>query len=419
MTTTLITDPSTAPTSATDQTTRIGGGSPTVLMGFAEAMAAIEAAWSLQQAGYRVVAFRRRGRRAALHHVRGVQLYDVPAPELDVQATLNAVQSLIDRVGPATVLPLDDHSLWLCRELAGAEEPIAGATDLAVDCALDKSLQVATAERAGIPVPRTRVLADPRDAAPIDAPVIVKAAQAVCEAGGRLTRPSAVVCATEAELELAAARSWHGPVIVQPLIRGVGEGMFGHAGANGITGWSAHRRVRMFNPHGSSSSACESVDVDEELVEPTSRFLESIGWRGMFMLEFLRDAEGTPWFMELNGRAWGSMALARRRGFEYPAWTVNAALDPLYEPTVPDRPPEALCRNLGLELVYLMFVMRGPQSDTPVEWPPLSRAIRDVFGRHPGGRWYNWNAEQPHVLVRDAAITVSDAVLKVFRRRRP
>ena len=43
----------------------------------------------------------------------------------------------------------------------------------------------------------------------------------------------------------------------------------------------------------------------------------------MFMLELLRDAAGTPWFMEVNGRPWGSMALAVRRGFDYPVWAVR------------------------------------------------------------------------------------------------
>ena len=416
----LITDSSTEPTLATlPARAGIRGESPTVLMGFAEAMAAIETAWSLQQAGYRVVAFRRAGRKAALRHVRHVQMYEVPAPEQDAEGTVEALETLLRNTRPAAVLPLDDHSLWVCRQLEKAGVSIAGASDLAVDYALDKSLQVAAAEAAGIPVPQTQVVADPREAGPIDAPVIVKAARAVCEANGRLVRPPGVVCATEAELEVAAARSWHGPVLIQPLIRGVGEGLFGHAGRDGVTGWSAHRRVRMFNPHGSSSSACESIDVDAQLVEPACRFLETIGWRGMFMLEFLRDADGTPWFMELNGRAWGSMALARRRGFEYPAWTVNAALDPLYEPTVPERPPAALCRNLGLELVHLMFVVRGPQSDTPVEWPRLGRAIRDVFGRHAGGHLYNWNAAQPRVLLSDTTGTVAGTALRVFRRRRP
>lgn len=389
-------------------------------MGFAEAMAAVETAWSLQQAGYRVYAFRRAGRKAALRHVRGVNLYDVPAPEQDARATVRAVASLLADLRPAALLPLDDHSLWVCHQLekeAGVK--IAGATEAAVEYALDKGLQVAQAEQAGIPVPPTQVLSDPREAGAIDAPVIVKAARAVCEADGGLVKPSAMVCAGEADLEQASARAWHGPVLVQPLIRGVGEGLFGHAGVEGITGWSAHRRVRMFNPHGSSSSACESIAVDRQLIEPARRFLEAIGWRGMFMLEFLRDADGMPWFMELNGRAWGSMALARRRGFEYPAWTVRSALEPDYEPGVPERPPAVLCRHLGLELVYLMFVVRGPQSDTAVEWPTMGRAVRDVFSRHPGGHWYNWNPAQPQVIVSDILATAGETALGVVRRWRP
>lgn len=415
----LITDFITEPISATRSSrARNRSGSPTVLMGFAEAMAAIETAWSLQQAGYRVIAFRRAGRKAALRHVRDVEVYDVPAPEQDAWATVKALEALLSTLRPTAFLPLDDHSLWLSNQVKEIGIAMAGASDLAAECALDKSLQVAAAAATGIPVPPTQVADDPREAAPIDAPVIVKAAHAVCEANGRLVRPSASVCANDADLELAAEKSWHGPVLIQPLIRGIGEGMFGHAGPTGITGWSAHRRVRMFNPHGSSSSACESVDVDEQLVEPAVRFLEAIGWRGMFMLEFLRDSDGTPWFMELNGRAWGSMALARRRGFEYPAWTVSAALDSLYEPTVPSQPPAAVCRNLGLELVYLMFVLRGPQSETPVEWPRFGRAIRDVFGRHPGGYWYNWNAAQPRVMLSDIVGTVAGTTLKVFPKRR-
>ena len=45
-----------------------------VLVGFAEAMAAIEATWSLQEAGFRVVAFTRGGAKPALRRVRGVEL---------------------------------------------------------------------------------------------------------------------------------------------------------------------------------------------------------------------------------------------------------------------------------------------------------------------------------------------------------
>lgn len=399
-------------------TGRPGSDRPTVLIGFADALAGIETAWSLQDAGYRVMAFRRAGQRPAIRHVRGVDLYDVPAPETDALATVDAVRSLLRTVRPAAVLPLDDHSLWVCSKIQDTGVAIAGSSGVAIECALDKSLQVAAAERAGVPVPPTQVLDDPRDAGPIDSPVIVKAAHPVCESGGMLVRKTAVVCANDAELARAATKSWCGPVLVQPLINGVGEGVFGHSGEHGVTGWTGHRRVRMVNPHGSASSACRSCPVDAALVAPCTRFLNEIGWAGMFMLEFLRDRDGMPWFMELNGRAWGSMALARRRGFEYPAWTVRATLEPDFDPPVPQNPPDAFCRHLGLDLVHLLFVARGPQSDAEIEWPRLNRSVRDVFSRQPAGHLYNWNRSQPHVLVTDTARTLGEYARKIVRSER-
>ena len=170
-------------------------------------------------------------------------------------------------------------------------------------------------------------------------------------------------------------------------------------------------------PSGFSLVRLPVEPVDKDLLEPSERFLNTIGWRGMFMLEFLRDSDGKPWFMELNGRAWGSMALARRRGFEYPAWTVQATLRPSFEPVPPTRPPEILCRNLGLELVHLMFVARGPQSNAPMEWPRLGRAVRDVCTFPRGDRLYNWNRSQPTVLVADTLETLRQYIRKMIRQR--
>ena len=210
---------------------------------------------------------------------------------------------------------------------------------------------------------------------------------------------------------------WPDPTLVQPLIRGVGEGLFGHVGKRGVIAWSAHRRVRMVNPQGSASSACRSQPVDPELIGPSERFLLDIGWQGLFMLEFLRDADGVPWFMELNGRAWGSMALARRRDFEYPAWTVKATLDTDFEPTPPPPGPDIVCRNLGLELVHVLFVVRGPQSAAQTGWPGRAKTLRDVLSLRRTDRWYNWCRSQPHVLAADTMGTLHGQLLRLRRRR--
>jgi hypothetical protein len=398
--------------------TSISADRPVILMGFAEALAGIETAWSLQGAGFKVVAFCRAGNRPALRHVRNLEIHDVPHPELDATATAAAVRALCDVLTPTALLPLDDNALWVCSQLKDSPALLAGASGSTADYALDKSLQLDVATRVGLPVPSTEVLDDLTNATSIRFPVMVKPARAVYEVEGGLQRLTGVICGNDEEFGRAAAMRWPGPVLVQPLIHGVGEGLFGHVGPQGVTAWSCHRRVRMVNPHGSASSACRSHPVNGDLIEPSERFLSAIGWEGMFMLEFLRDSNGKPWFMELNGRAWGSMALARRRGFEYPAWTVQAALEPDFEPTPPEQPPEILCRNLGLEIIHLMLVARGPQSDAPMEWPRLSRAIRDVCRVTRSDRLYNWNSSQPDVLVADTFGTLRQYLGNMVRKLR-
>jgi hypothetical protein len=157
----------------------------------------------------------------------------------------------------------------------------------------------------------------------------------------------------------------------------------------------------MTDPRGSASSACRSISVDEDIRKKTELLLASVGWRGMFMLELLRDAAGTPWFMEVNGRPWGSMALARRRGFEYPAWTVQAALDPGFAPTAPESPPDVLARHLGMELAHLAFVLRGPQSKALTSWPRFWPTLGAMARPSRRNRLYNWRRSEPDVLAVD------------------
>jgi hypothetical protein len=199
-------------------------------------------------------------------------------------------------------------------------------------------------------------------------------------------------------------------MLVQPLLRGTGEGLFGLAGAAGIEAWSAHRRVRMMNPAGSGSSACASIPVDPTLPDPAAALLLGAQWRGPFMLELLRDDAGRAWFVEFNGRMWGSLALARRAGLEYPAWAVRQALDPTFVPAPTGTSDGLLCRHAGRELVHLMMVARGPRSDAlATSWPGRLRSFGDVMRVRRTDRWYNFRRGNGSVLFADTVQTVADA----------
>lgn len=380
---------------------------PIALVGFADALAAVESAWSLLDDGFDVVAFSRAGRPPALARVAGVRVVPVTPPEQDVKATLADLRRLVAGTGPAVVLPLDDHAVWLVDHVAADDVTltVAGPTGDRAALALDKRQQLAVAEAAGLVVPSTTDGAVPPAG---DGPWLVKSALAVVERDGRLARPAGARAATPAAVA-AAVEALAGPALVQPVVEGVGEGVFGLATDRGVEAWSAHRRIRMMNPKGSGSSACRSQPVDRDLRAGVERFVAATGWRGVFMVELLRDAAGTPWTMELNGRLWGSLALARHRGFAYPAWAARLALDPTYSPAaagaVPADPPEVTARHLGRELVHVAAVAREAIRGSG-DGPPLGRTLVDVARVRRGDRWYNWRSGAARVLVADTAATV-------------
>jgi hypothetical protein len=377
-----------------------------VLAGFADALAAIESVWSLLDDGFEVHAFARSGTRPPLRRCAGLRISYLTPPEQDARRAVADLSRLVADLCPAALLPLDDHAVWLASQaaaagaLAAGQAVLAGPAGLAAELALDKSQQIKAARSAGFAVPPST---DPAGGTlPGPGPWMVKPALAVELAGGSLRRRTGKVTGSEAAAREAAA-AIGGPALAQPLIEGTGEGVFGLATAAGPMALSAHRRIRMMNPHGSGSSACCSVPVAAELAGPLRAFLGLTGWRGIFMIELLRDANGTPWFMELNGRAWGSMALACRRGLAYPAWAVRAALDPAWRPAEPAPAPHLTARHLGREIVHLGAVLAYGGA-------PRLRTVRDVLTVRRSDRWYNWRRGNACVFAADAWATVRSQV---------
>jgi len=202
-------------------------------------------------------------------------------------------------------------------------------------------------------------------------------------------------------------------LLLQKYVIGVGEGVFGLATPEGVQAWSAHRRLRMMNPHGSGASACLSIPVDQSIRQKTEALIGNARWTGLFMIELLRDRSGAAWFVELNGRPWGSMALARRQGLEYPAWSASMALaHGSYVCTAKSASPGLVCRNLGRELMYLLFVIRGPKSAAMVNWPSIWTALRAILQTSRCERYYNWRRDDKRVFFADCFYTLRDNLFK-------
>ena len=399
-------------------------GRATVVTAFAEALSAPEVAWSLLDAGFNVTSIARRGRGSALRHSRKVVCHEICPPEKGMAQALRDMASVLKSVsdrhnGPILLFPLDDTALWMCSELAPNESWIlVGPGKSSADLALNKHQQTRLACEAGFKVPETGVASSVDQAIAlgeqIGFPLVLKPVECTPVRNGRKIARRTRICANANEFE-AVLREWNEsiPVLLQKYIIGVGEGVFGLATPEGVQAWSAHRRLRMMNPHGSGASACVSIPVDQNIRQKTEALIGKARWTGLFMVELLRDRSGKAWFVELNGRPWGSMALARRQGLEYPAWSAFMALAPgSHVDTAKSASPGLVCRNLGRELMYLLFVIRGPRSAAMVEWPSIWKALRTILQTSRSERYYNWRRDDKRVFFADCFYTLRNNLLK-------
>lgn len=397
----------------------------TVLIGFAEALAAPEVLWSLVDGGFKVIAFARRGRASALRYSRHVICHEICAPEKDIQKSQEELQSLLGSLSSSesseklVLFPLDDKAVWLCSKIQLNERwSLAGPSGPCADLALNKNVQVESAREAGLNVPNTALIRTSKEAFDFGEangfPVILKAADCVPVYQGRVYSCRKWICANRGELDRAMGQ-WQEkvPLLAQSFVTGNGTGIFGLAAEEGVRAWSGHHRVRMMNPQGSGSSACESEPVAEALKQNAQRMIRNSGWRGLFMIEMLRDDAGNDWFVEINGRPWGSMALCRRQGYEYPAWHVELALNP--KSNVGANAPSSrtvLCRHMGREFMHVLFVMVGAKSNALSKWPSFWRTIKDVLRFRKKDGYYNLRKDDLKVFFADFYYTVHDNVFK-------
>ena len=176
----------------------------------------------------------------------------------------------------------------------------------------------------------------------------------------------------------------------------------------GVHHLSAHRRVRMMNPAGSGSSACASarVPTGADATQSSSCWARPTG-RGCSWWSCC--AQRTP------GGSWSSTdgpgAALRwlvRLGFEYPAWAARPSARRQGRRSPRSRRSRTLlCRNLGRELVHLLFVLRGP--DSPVgRWPGRAETLRALCSRGDRTAWYNLEPGMRGVFLSDTWRTVAD-----------
>lgn len=386
-------------------------GIPVYLVGFAGELPTPEVCLSLRSGRPRIVCFERSGLGAnKFARQRFVEYVPVAAPEENLDGTVADLTALIGRLRPQAIVPCDDAALTALSLVSGCEHALIVPRKAAAEFALDKWAQIEAAHASGFAVMRTQLVNEIDDILGFPPrPAILKPRKAMDRRGAGIDKGRAFLIGHHRLSAAAQAAIAERPYLVQEYKAGVGEGLFGIARDGCLYAVFGHRRLRMMNPAGSGASACVSRRPDTAEIAATEALIRRIQWHGPFMVELLRDRRGTPWFMEFNGRFWGSLALTRRCGLEMPRLAVALAAGE--NPDIPTPIETGFARHLGRDIVHLLFVLRGPDpGPRPYGWPGRLSTIRQIALPNRLRSFYNYDRSQPLFFIVDAARTVASAL---------
>lgn len=259
------------------------------------------------------------------------------------------------------VLPGGDAEMFALserREDVGCVVPYGSRES--VRCVLDKVALASAA--AGLGVPATRAATDESIAA-VDRTVVLKSrSHATVRAGtvvsadrGALRDAAAAMRAAGAEPVLQDHVT--GPLVALSVVVG-----------DGVVAAVQQRSHALWPPDAGISTRAETVPVDAGLLARVERFLTAIGWRGLAQCQFLDGPDG-PRLIDVNGRLYGSLALASAAGVDLAAVWASVATG---------EPYASRDAEIGVRYQWLYGDLRHAWRTTRTVTRPLAEARRST-----------------------------------------
>lgn len=337
---------------------------------------------SLGRAGYDVIAADSRPFSAGIYsrYACGRLRYPVPQtfPDDVVDALLETARTRsIDLIFPVTdevIMPLSEQ-----RDRFDGVCTLALPDPGVLALAWDKNATFDLARRLSIPTPRTAQVTTVEEA--LDAaddlgwPVVLKPqASRILRTGSAVEAFSVGYANTPRELE-ERMRHLEGrtTVLLQEYCSGEARGV-GLLAVDGETLRAfEYRRLREMPPTGGPSSFRESVPLDDVHYDHATRLARALRWTGLAMIEFKGADPAT--LMEVNGRVWGSIALAVKSGVDFPAEAARLYLTGDVARTSGAYSVGVRSRDLRLEVSWIAAVLRGRRKYPFIAYPPRRAAL--------------------------------------------
>lgn len=351
------------------------------------------------------------------------------APQDGVGAFVDDVCAAVRRLPGALVLPMTERSTLPVSahraRLAEAGARLVLPPHETILRAFDKGETTRLASELGIATPRTAVLATRSDvlafAETATLPAVLKPRASESTSGNVIRTGGAPAYArVRQELVTEAERMIDrvGSVLAQEYVEGGGVGYFALMRTGELRCEFAHRRIRDVRPTGSGSSVRESIPPDPRVRDAGLAILRALEWHGVAMVEFRQRSDGTPVFLEVNGRFWNSLALAVYAGADFPRLLAEMAEHGDVEPSLGYQ-VGVRCRWLLGDARHLAAVLRGPPKTFTGRFPSRWRTVLDVLTPVPGTRHDNFTLDDPLPELADWLDFLTRRVPRHFARQRP
>ena len=178
-----------------------------------------------------------------------------------------------------------------------------------------------------------------------------------------------------------------------------------------------HRRLHEWPPEGGVSTLCRAEPANAHAAQMllSEALLRALDWQGQAMVEYRYEAEsGRYWLMEVNGRFWGSLPLARHCGAHF-AWEAYRRTV-LGQTDVAPTPRDTLrARYMVPETKRLARVLLSPSriSDPFFQRRPLADLTAYLLTFFdPRARYYVFSLSDPRPWLRDMAQMFRKAVCR-------
>lgn len=236
----------------------------------------------------------------------------VPKPRRDGAAFLRGVQEAV-LAGSYDIVfgGGDDWVAALAMSRDHIPALVAHPATEAVTAALDKVTLAEYARSAGLCAPHTEAATD-HALGSWTGPVVVKCRAHWSPGQTRAHRIDARLFpdAVAARRQVAHIRRAGAEPVLQAPLRGRLGALIGVFHDDHLDGRVQQVATRLWpTPLGASARAV-TVPVDQELAARAEALLRALGWTGLVELQFLTGEDDVPHLIDLNGRFYGSLALA-------------------------------------------------------------------------------------------------------------